>query len=347
MRALGVEIGIVLGGGNIFRGLAAALARHGPRRRRLHGHARDRDQRARAPARAREARRCSRASCPRSTMHAGRRAVHPPPRHAPPREGPRRDLRRPAPATRTSRPTPPPRCAPIEIGADVILKATKVDGVYDGDPEKHPGRRRASTRITLPRGARTQGLKVMDSTAISLCMDNRLPIVVFNVGVPGNLARVVQRRDRRHASWGRRRWPEDRSARRRRRAHEEGARVDAPRAGRDPHRARRPGAARHGPRRRTTARRRRSQQVALGERARAAPARGPAVGQAAWSRRSTKAIQKAGPRPEPDRRRHGRARADPDAHRGAPQGPGEAHRQARRGRPRRACARSAATRTTS
>ena len=78
----------------------------------------------------------------------------------------------------------------IEIGADVILKATRVDGVYSGDPEKDP----AATffpRISYL-DILTRGLKVMDSTAISLCMDNRLPLIVFNIGTRGNLLRVVQ-----------------------------------------------------------------------------------------------------------------------------------------------------------
>jgi uridylate kinase len=78
----------------------------------------------------------------------------------------------------------------IEVGADVILKATRVDGVYSSDPEKEP------TATFFPRisylDILTRGLKVMDSTAISLCMDNRLPLIVFNVGTRGNLLRVVQ-----------------------------------------------------------------------------------------------------------------------------------------------------------
>src|SRR6058998_1756493 len=78
----------------------------------------------------------------------------------------------------------------IEVGADVILKATRVDGVYSGDPELDP------TATFFPRisylDILTRGLKVMDSTAISLCMDNRLPLIVFNVGTRGNLLRVVQ-----------------------------------------------------------------------------------------------------------------------------------------------------------
>jgi uridylate kinase len=78
----------------------------------------------------------------------------------------------------------------IEIGADVILKATKVDGVYSADPMKDPT---ATLFPTLPYlDILNRGLKVMDSTAISLCMDNRLPLIVFNVGVRGNLLRVVR-----------------------------------------------------------------------------------------------------------------------------------------------------------
>jgi uridylate kinase len=78
----------------------------------------------------------------------------------------------------------------IETGADVILKATRVDGVFSGDPEKD------KTATFFPEitylDILNRGLKVMDSTAVSLCMDNRLPLVVFNVGVKGNLLRVVQ-----------------------------------------------------------------------------------------------------------------------------------------------------------
>jgi uridylate kinase len=78
----------------------------------------------------------------------------------------------------------------IEIGADVILKATKVRGVFSGDPVLDP------TATFFPRitylDILTRGLRVMDSTAITLCMDNRLPLVVFDVGEPGNLMRVVR-----------------------------------------------------------------------------------------------------------------------------------------------------------
>jgi uridylate kinase len=78
----------------------------------------------------------------------------------------------------------------IEVGAEVILKGTRVDGVYDKDPEKHAGANRYRTITYLD--VLNQGLKVMDSTAVSLCMDNKLPIVVFDIGTPGNLMRVVQ-----------------------------------------------------------------------------------------------------------------------------------------------------------
>ncbi|MBI1798081.1 MAG: UMP kinase [Candidatus Eisenbacteria bacterium] len=77
----------------------------------------------------------------------------------------------------------------IEVGADVILKATRVDGVFSSDPIQDP------SATFFPRisylDILNRGLKVMDSTAISLCMDNRLPLVVFNIGVRGNLMRVV------------------------------------------------------------------------------------------------------------------------------------------------------------
>jgi uridylate kinase len=77
----------------------------------------------------------------------------------------------------------------MEIKADAILKATKVDGVYSADPVTNPDARRYERISYL--GVLEQGLKVMDSTAISLCMDNRLPIVVFNLRTPGNLRRAV------------------------------------------------------------------------------------------------------------------------------------------------------------
>ena len=78
----------------------------------------------------------------------------------------------------------------VETGAEVILKATRVDGVYSGDPLKDPSATFFPEISYLD--ILNKGLKVMDSTAISLCMDNRLPLIIFNVGVRGNLMRVVQ-----------------------------------------------------------------------------------------------------------------------------------------------------------
>jgi uridylate kinase len=76
-----------------------------------------------------------------------------------------------------------------EIGAEVILKATKVDGIYDSDPKKNPKAKRF-TQIKYIDALQRQ-LKVMDSTAFSLCMDNRMPIIVFDFFRPHNLKRVV------------------------------------------------------------------------------------------------------------------------------------------------------------
>jgi uridylate kinase len=77
----------------------------------------------------------------------------------------------------------------MEIKANVILKATRVDGIYDADPEKVPGAKMFD-RITYL-DVIQKGLTVMDSTAISLCMDNRMPIIIFNMNRPGNIKRVV------------------------------------------------------------------------------------------------------------------------------------------------------------
>ena len=77
----------------------------------------------------------------------------------------------------------------MEIKADVIMKGTKVDGIYDADPMVKMDAVRYD-RISY-RQVLEQGLKVMDSTAISLCMDNRLPIVVFNLRTPGNIKRAI------------------------------------------------------------------------------------------------------------------------------------------------------------
>jgi len=76
-----------------------------------------------------------------------------------------------------------------EIGAEVILKATKVDGIYDCDPKKNPKAKRFAEISYLD--ALQKQLKVMDSTAFSLCMDNKMPIIVFDFFKPHNLRRAV------------------------------------------------------------------------------------------------------------------------------------------------------------
>ncbi|GAB4484612.1 MAG: UMP kinase [Thermodesulfovibrionales bacterium] len=77
----------------------------------------------------------------------------------------------------------------MEIGADAILKATKVDGVYSADPVKDPSATKYSSLTYLE--VLKRGLGVMDSTAISLCMDNDLPIVVFNLKGKGNILKIL------------------------------------------------------------------------------------------------------------------------------------------------------------
>ena len=77
-----------------------------------------------------------------------------------------------------------------EIDADVILKAAKVDGVYDRDPVIHPDATRFDSVTYME--VLQRGLKVMDSTAVSLCMDNEIPIVVFKLSDDGNIRRVLQ-----------------------------------------------------------------------------------------------------------------------------------------------------------
>ena len=77
----------------------------------------------------------------------------------------------------------------MEIGAEVIFKATRVDGVYDADPLKNAGAKKYGELTYIE--VLNLGLKVMDSTAISLCMDNRLPILVFNLLKRGNIKKAV------------------------------------------------------------------------------------------------------------------------------------------------------------
>jgi uridylate kinase len=77
----------------------------------------------------------------------------------------------------------------MEIHAEVIFKATKVDGIYTADPVKDPTATRFKSLTYLD--VLKKNLKVMDSTAISLCMDNNLPILVFDLGTRGNVTRAV------------------------------------------------------------------------------------------------------------------------------------------------------------
>ena len=81
----------------------------------------------------------------------------------------------------------------MEIRADVLLKATKVDGIYTADPVREPDAELLKKVRYLE--VLERGLKVMDTTAISLCMDNSLPIVVFNIRKPGNVRRLVEGED--------------------------------------------------------------------------------------------------------------------------------------------------------
>ncbi|NCN95340.1 MAG: UMP kinase [Bdellovibrionales bacterium] len=77
----------------------------------------------------------------------------------------------------------------MEINADVIMKATKVDGIYDKDPKIYPDAKLYSELSYMD--VLSKGLKVMDSTAISLCMDNKLPIITFNLITSGNISKVI------------------------------------------------------------------------------------------------------------------------------------------------------------
>lgn len=78
----------------------------------------------------------------------------------------------------------------MEIGADAILKATKVDGIYSSDPVKNPAAKKYGTVTYID--VLKRGLSVMDSAAVSLCMDNNLPIVVFNLRDKGNIRKIIE-----------------------------------------------------------------------------------------------------------------------------------------------------------
>jgi uridylate kinase len=77
----------------------------------------------------------------------------------------------------------------MEIKAEIILKATKVDGIYDSDPKKNPKAKKFDSLTYIE--VLQRGLKVLDTTAISLCMDNSLPIIVYDLKKKGNLKRII------------------------------------------------------------------------------------------------------------------------------------------------------------
>ncbi len=81
----------------------------------------------------------------------------------------------------------------LEINAECLMKATKVDGIYDADPVTHPDAKRFEIISYID--VLAKGLHVMDSTATSLCMDNDMPILVFDLTVPGNISRILKGED--------------------------------------------------------------------------------------------------------------------------------------------------------
>jgi uridylate kinase len=187
VHALGVEVGIVVGGGNIFRGLAAAA--NGMDRATgdyigmlatvMNGLAlQDAIERAGVPTRVMSAIAMNEVAEP----YIRRRAV----RHL---EKGRVVIL----AAGTGNPyfTTDTAAAlrAVEIGAEVILKATKVDGVYDADPVTNPDAKRYEKLSYLQ--LLDQRLGVLDATAVSLCMENEIPIVVFDLNRPDNITRVA------------------------------------------------------------------------------------------------------------------------------------------------------------
>ena len=119
----------------------------------------------------------------------GGRNVHPPPCHPPSGED-GSSFSRPAPGNPYFSTDTTAALRAMEIRAEVILKATKVDGIYDADPVKVADAK-LYTEIAYM-DVLTQGLGVMDTTAISLCMDNKVPIIVFNIKTRGNIRRVIE-----------------------------------------------------------------------------------------------------------------------------------------------------------
>ncbi len=187
VHALGVQIGIVVGGGNIFRGMAAAARGMdratgdyiGMLATVMNGLAlQDALEKAMVPTRVMTAIAMNEVAEP----YIRRRAI----RHM---EKGRVTIF----VAGTGNPyfTTDTAAAlrAVEIGAEVLLKATKVDGVYDSDPMTNPGAQRYA-QLTYTDLLRDQ-LKVMDAAAVSLCMENDLPIIVFDLDTPDNITRVA------------------------------------------------------------------------------------------------------------------------------------------------------------
>jgi uridylate kinase len=189
VTALGVQVGIVVGGGNIFRGMAAATATGmdratadyiGMLATAMNGLAlQDALERAAVPTRVMTAIDMNEVAEP----YIRRRAV----RHL---EKGRvvvfvAGTGNPYFTTDTAA-----ALRAVEIGAEVVLKATKVDGVYDKDPVKHPDAKRYPA-ITYGQ-VLVDGLRVLDAAAVSLCMENDLPIVVFDLDAHENILKAVR-----------------------------------------------------------------------------------------------------------------------------------------------------------
>ena len=195
VHALGIQIAIVVGGGNFFRGVAEQ-AKEMDRVSADHMGMLATVINALALQDALEKQDVHTRVSVGDRDEPGGRAIHSPARHPPSGEGPRGDLRRRHRQPYFSTDTAASLRA-MEIKADVILKATKVDGIYDADPMMVKDAKKF-TEITYM-DVLKQGLKVMDSTAISLCKDNNLPIIVFNLNQRGNIRKVVTGREDRVA----------------------------------------------------------------------------------------------------------------------------------------------------
>ena len=319
----GHELCLVVGGGNIFRGMAGGGQGLRPRHRRLHGHAGDGDERAGAAERAREARR--RHPRPVGDPDGERvRALHPPPRPAAPGEGPDRHVRRRHRQSLSSRPTPPPRCAPPKWAATPCSRAPA------STASTPPTRRRSRTpkrydTVSFSK-VLSDDLKVMDAAAVALVprqqySDRRLQHPP--AGQPRRGAGRARDRDDR-PEWGVEH-DDHRQHRRSQAPHARRGRGAEARPWRPAHRPRLDRLARSGQGRglrRATCRSTRSR------RSRRPKPRMLSV--QVWDRSNVGPVEKAirigRARPQPDHRRPDDPPADPRADRGAPQGARQARR---------------------